>query len=139
MQRAEQYDNEILASLKDFDDAKVLYEQGKTGLETKVTKAEIRLVAWIVGKEPQSVNNIVTGYIKPNGKLYTHEAIRKMLEGTKGGKGLIDKVPGIQVYGAGGKGDEKRYEIPSFEDGSSLEIVLLKPEAYSMFADGLTT
>jgi hypothetical protein len=43
------------------------------------------------------------------------------------------------VHGSGGKGDEKRYEIPSFEDGSSLEIVSLKQEAYEKFADGTTS
>jgi hypothetical protein len=51
-----------------------------------------------------------------------------MLEGTKSGKGLTDKVPGMLVHGSGGKGDEKKYEIPSFDDNSSLEIVSLRPE-----------
>lgn len=139
MQRPEIFDDEIMASIKDFEDAKALYEQGKTGLATKLTKAEQRLVGWMVGKGPLSTNEIVSDFKKPNGKLYTHEAIRKILEGKRGGKGLIDKVPGMLVHGSGGKGDEKRYEIPSFEDGSSLEIVSLKPEAYEKFADGTTS
>jgi hypothetical protein len=139
MQRTEIFDDEILASLKDFEDAKALYEQGKTGLATKLTKAEQRLVGWMVGKGPLSINDIVKEYLKPNGGQYTSEAIRKMLEGKRDGKGLTDKVPGMLVHGSGGKGDEKRYEIPSFEDGSSLEIVSLKPEAYEKFADGTTS
>ena len=139
MQRIEFSDIEILANLKDFEDAKALYEQGKTGLATKLTKAELRLVTWMVGKGPLSINDIVEKYLKPNGGQYTSEAIRKMLEGKRDGKGLIDKVPGMLPHGSGGKGDEKRYEIKSFEDGSSLEIVSLKPEAYEKFADGTTS
>lgn len=129
MQRHEFLDNEILADIKDYEDAKALYEQGKTGLTTKLTEAELRLVKYMVGKEPHSVNDIIKDFMKPNGKPYTPEAIRKMLEGKKGGKGLVDKVPGMLVHGSGGKGDEKKYEIPSFDDGSSLEIVTLKPIA----------
>jgi len=139
MQRTEIFDDEILASLKDFEDAKALYEQGKTGLATKLTKAEQRLVGWMVGKGPLSINDIVKEYLKPNGGQYTSEAIRKMLEGKRDGKGLTDKVPGMLVHGSGGKGDEKKYEIKSFEDGSSLEIVSLKQEAYEKFADGTTS
>ena len=139
MQRIEFSDNEILASLKDFEDAKALYEQGKVGLSTKLTKAELKLVTWMVGKDRLSINDIVEKYLKPNGGQYTSEAIRKTLEGKRDGKGLTDKVPGMFVYGSGGKGDEKRYEIKSFEDGSSLEIVSLKPEAYETFADGTTS
>jgi hypothetical protein len=138
MQRIEFSDNEILASLKDFEDAKALYEQGKVGLSTKLTKAELKLVTWMVGKDRLSINDIVEKYLKPNGGQYTSEAIRKTLEGKRGGKGLTDKVPGMMVHGSGGKGDEKKYEIPSFEDGSSLDIVSLKPEAYEKFADGTT-
>ena len=93
----------------------------------------------MVGKGPLSINDIVKEYLKPNGGQYTSEAIRKMLEGKRDGKGLTDKVPGMLVHGSGGKGDEKRYEIPSFEDGSSLEIVSLKQEAYEKFADGTTS
>lgn len=139
MQRLEVDNNEVLASIKDFEDAKALYEQGKTGLATKLTKAELRLVSWMVGKGPLSINDIVKEYLKPNGGQYTSEAIRKMLEGKRDGKGLTDKVPGMLVHGSGGKGDEKKYEIKSFEDGSSLEIVSLKQEAYEKFADGTTS
>jgi hypothetical protein len=139
MQRAEFCDNEILASLRDFEDAKALYEQGIAGLNTKLTKAELRLVTWMVGKKPLAIIEIVKEYTKPNGGQYTTEAIRKLLEGTKGGKGLIDKVPGMLVHGSGGKGDEKKYEIPSFEDGSSLEVVSLKPEAYEKYAESPTS
>jgi hypothetical protein len=129
MQRHEFLDNEILADVKDFEDAKALYEQGKAGLTTKLTEAELRLVKYMVGKSALSINQIVKDYTKPNGSPYTPEAIRKMLEGKKGGKGLVDKVPGMLVHGSGGKGDEKKYDIPSFDDGSSLEIVTLKPIA----------
>ncbi len=133
MQRTEFCDNEIMASLEDFEDAKALYEQGKTGLTTKLTKAELKLVTWMVGKGSLSINDIVKKYLKPNGGQYTTEAIRKTLEGKRDGKGLIDKVPGMLVHGSGGKGDEKKYEVPAFEDGSSLEIVSLKPEACKKF------
>jgi hypothetical protein len=129
MQRYEFLDDEILADTKDFEDAKVLYEQGRAGLTTKLTKAELRLVNHMSGKGQLSVNDIVKNYMKPNGKPYSSEAIRKVLEGAKEGKGLTDKVPGMLVHGYGGKGDEKKYEIPSFDDSSGLEIVSLKPEA----------
>jgi hypothetical protein len=128
MQRIEFLDNEILADVKDFEDAKALYEQGKAGLTTKLTEAELRLVKYMVGKSAFSINQIVKDYTKPNGSPYTPEAIRKLLEGKKGGKGLVDKVPGMLVHGSGGKGDEKKYEIPSFDDNSALEIVTLKPD-----------
>jgi hypothetical protein len=128
MQRCEILDNEILADIQDFKDAKDLYDQGKTGLATKLTKAELKLVTWMKGRPPLSINEIVTNYLKPNGKSYTHEAIRKLLEGKKDGSGLTDKVPGMLVHGSGGKGDEKKYEIKSFDDSSSLEIVSLKEE-----------
>jgi hypothetical protein len=127
MQRDELFDNEIMADVKDFEDAKALYEQGKTGLTTKLAEAEQRLVKFMVGKGALSKNDIVKSYMKPNGKPYTPEGIRKMLEGTKGSKGLTDKVPGMLVHGSGGKGNEKTYEIPYFDDNSSLEIVTLRP------------
>jgi len=133
MQRPDIGDSEILASLEDFEDAKALYEQGKAGLATKLTKAELKLVTWMVGKGPRSINDIVKEYLKPNGGQYTSEAIRKTLEGKRDGKGLTDKVPGMLVHGSGGKGDEKKYEVPAFEDGSSQEIVSLRPEAYQIF------
>jgi hypothetical protein len=128
MQRDEFDDNEIMADIKDFEDAKSLWESSQKSLTTKLTEAELRLVKFMVGKGALSKNDIVKSYMKTDGKPYTLEAIRKMLEGTKSGKGLTDKVPGMLVHGSGGKGDEKRYEIPSFDDNSSLEIVSLKPE-----------
>jgi hypothetical protein len=84
----------------------------------------------MAGKGALSINQILDEYLKPNGSHFTYEAIRITLDGKKDRKGLIDKVPGMLVHGSGGRGDEKRYEIKSFEDGSSLEIVSLKPEAY---------
>jgi hypothetical protein len=136
-QRFEFGQNEIVARLKDFDDAKALYEEGKAGQTTKLTKAELRFVKWVVGKGPISINEIVKQYIKPNEGQYTPEAIRKLIEGTRAGKGLVDKVPGMLVHGSGGRGDEKKYEIPSFEDGGRLEIVSLKPEAYELFREAI--
>lgn len=133
MKMQEIFDGEILASPGDFDDAKALYELGIVGLTTKLTKAELRLVTWMAGKKPLSINEIVKGYLKPGGGQYTTEAIRKLLEGKKDGKGLTEKVPGMLIHGSGGKSDEKRYEIQSFEDGSSLEVVSLKPEARKVF------
>ena len=130
MQRYEFGENEIFASLEDFEDAKALYEEGKSGQTTKLTKAELRLVQWMAGKGKLSINRIVTDYSKPSGGQYSPEAIRKIIEGTRAGKGLIDKIPGMLIHGSGGKGDEKRYEITSFEDGQSLEIVSLKEDAY---------
>jgi hypothetical protein len=139
MQRPEVFEGDILADLRDFTDAKALYEQGIAGLNTKLTKTELRLVTWMTGKKPLAINDIVKEYTKPNGGQYTTEAIRKVLEGKRDGKGLIEKVPGMLVHGSGGKGDEKQYEIPTFEDGSSLEIVSLKPEAYEKYAEGPTS
>jgi hypothetical protein len=127
MQRNEVLDNEIMADIKDFEDAKSLWESGKKSLTTKLTQAELKFVNWMAGNGALSINDIVKLYMKPNGKPYTPEAIRKMLQGKKSGKGLTDKVPGMLVHGSGGKGDEKKYEIPSFDDNSSLEIVSLKP------------
>ena len=135
-QRFEFGENEIVASLEDFDDAKALYEEGKAGQTTKLTKAELRFVKWVAGRGPLSINEIVKQYRKPNEGQYSQEAIRKIIEGTRTGKGLTYKVPGMLVHGSGGKGDEKKYEIPSFEDGGRLEIVSLKPEAYERFAEG---
>lgn len=130
MQRTIAFENEIIATIEDFDDAKALYEKGKTGLATKLAQRELKLVKWMAGKGPLTINQIVDEYLKPGGSHFTHEAIRITLEGKRDGKGLTDKVPGMLVHGSGGKGDEKRYEIKSFEDGSSLEIVSLKPQAY---------
>jgi hypothetical protein len=123
MQRYVFEENEIFANLEDFDDAKALYEEGKAGQTTKLTKAELRLVQWMAGKGPLSINAVVSDYKKPNGDQYSQEAIRKIIEGKRDGKGLTDKIPGMLVTGSGGKGDEKKYEIKSFDDSSSLEIV----------------
>ncbi len=128
MQRFELIDNQIWADIKDFEDAKALWELGKAGLTTKLTVAELRFLNWIVGKTPHSINQIEKGYMKPDGKPYIPEAIRKMLHGKKDGKGLVDKVPGMLVHGSGGKNDEKTYEIPFFDDKSGMEVVTLKPE-----------
>jgi len=106
----------------------------KTGLTTKLTTTDLKLVNWMAGKGPLSINDIVLRYRKPNGAQYTYEAIRKRLEGDKSGKGLINKVPGMLIFGSGGKNDEKRYEIPYFDDSSSKEVVVLKGEAYKKFS-----
>jgi hypothetical protein len=135
IQRFAFQDNEIFASLEDFDDAEALYEEGKAGQTTKLTKAESRSVQWMVGKGPLYINAIVSDYRKSNGGQYSQEAIRKIIEGTREGKGLIDKIPGMLIHGSGGKGDEKKYEIKSFDDSSSLEIVSLKMEAYERFSE----
>ena len=139
MQRNEVFDGEILANIQDFTDAKALYEQGIAGLNTKLTKAELRLVTWMAENGKLTINEIVKKYLKPNGGQYTTEAIRKILEGKRDGKGLTEKVPGMLVHGSGGKGDEKQYEVPAFEDGGSLEVVSLKPEAYEKFRDDPTS
>ena len=123
MQRFEFEKNEIFASLEDFDDAKALYEEGKAGQTTKLTKPELRLVQWMAGKGPLSINAVISDFKKLDGDQYTQEGIRKIIEGKRDGKGLTDKIPGMLVTGSGGKGDEKKYEIKSFDDSSSLEIV----------------
>lgn len=135
MQRCALGDGEIVASIKDFEDAKELWEEGKAGLKTKLTDAELRLVRWMVGKDPLSVNDIVSDYKKLNGESYVPEAIRKLLKGKKDGKGLTDRVPGMLVYPTGERGNEKRYKIPVFDDGSSSEIVSLPPEAYERYRE----
>jgi len=89
----------------------------------------------MTGKGQLSINAIVSDYRKPNGDQYSQEAIRKTIEGTRAGKGLIAKIPGMLIHGSGGKGDEKKYEIKDFDDSSSLEIVSLKEEAYERFSE----
>jgi hypothetical protein len=119
--------NRIVAEIEDFHDAKALWDAGEASLITKLTRTELRLVQYMVSKGPLSVNEIVGGYMKPNGKPYTHEAIRKMLEGSKGRKGLTERVPGMLVHGSRGKGDERKYEIKSLDDNYGNEVVSMKP------------
>ena len=98
MQRFDVFDNWISAGIKDFDDAKALYEEGQASLSTKLTKAELRLVKWMAGKGWLSINKIVEDYRKDNGKSYTYAAIRKIINGDKRGKGLTSKVPGMRQH-----------------------------------------
>lgn len=130
MQRIELTDNEIGASLEDFEDAKKLFEEGQASLTTKLTAAELRLVKGMVGKSWLSYDKIQQDYKKPNGESYTYEAIRKLIRGDKNRKGLTSKVPALRQRCKDGKNE---FCIESFDDKSHDEIVSLKPEAYKMY------
>jgi len=71
-----------------------------------------------------SINDIVTGFHKENGSSYTYHAIRKIIlgESNKGKKGLLDKVPGMQVSQVG---SETKYRISSL-DLPKGDVVSLK-------------
>jgi len=80
----------------------------------------------MAGKGPLTINEIVKKYLKPDGGQYSPEGIRKVLVGKKGGKGLIDKVPGMLTHKSIGDSHERGFEIPRFDDKSDKEIVSLK-------------
>jgi hypothetical protein len=128
MQRVETGDGAILADIKDYEDAKALYEVGKANQASKLTNAELSLIEWM-GKQGKelSINDIVAGYKKKNGDQYTYSAIRKLLNGEnyKNKKGLIDKLPGIKIIESG---NETKYQIGEFKKFEG-EAVSLKGQA----------
>lgn len=134
MQRFELNDDEICASIKDFEDSKALFEEGQASLTTKLTEAELRLVQWMAGRGRLSINDVVREYRKANGEPYTHEAIRKTIMGARAGQGLTNKVPGMRVYEEDGA---RKFEIPSFDERAKGEMVSLTPDAYSMYAEAM--
>ncbi len=127
IRRVESEDGVILASLEDYYSAKELYEVNKETQTAKLTKVELKLVEYMVANnmshqkddtesKPKylSINDIVKGFHKEDGKSYTYEAIRNLIAGVpnKGKMGLLDKVPGMQVIK---EGSESKYRILSFD------------------------
>lgn len=135
LQRDDLNEGDILADLRDFEDAKEIYEAGKASQITKLTDAELKLVRWMIGKGPLSINDIVQGYRKKNGEQYTYAAIHKLITGGKRGMGLTAKVPGMQIDD---KTKETRYRLDKFSEPTG-EVVTLNPEAYSMQAKHSTS
>ena len=131
MQRPEVFDNEILASVKDFDDAKALYDATSQTQITKLTQAERRLAEWLVSKgEAKTINEIVNEYLKQDGSKYTYTAIYKWFKGIRGKGGLLDKVPGLLKTEKNG---EEAFKLDRLEESAVGSIVSLAPEAYEKY------
>lgn len=130
MQRYEVIDGMIQASIRDFEDAKDLYDATSKSQITKLTDAERRLAEWLAGKGPKSINDILMEYMKQDGTQYGYHAIYKMIKGIKGKGGLLDKVPGLMMKE---KNREEAFELPRFNAGAIGSIVSLKQEAYERF------
>lgn len=131
MQRPEIFDDEILASVKDFDDAKALYDATSLTQVTKLTKAERRLAQWLVSKsEAKTINEMVNEYLKEDGTKFTYTAIYKWFKGTKGKGGLLDKVPGLLKVEKNG---EEAFKLDNLEESAVGSIVTLAPGAYEKY------
>lgn len=124
LQRAEMIsDGAILAEMQDYLDAKALYEEGKTSQISKLTNAELKLVKWMVEQgKALSINEIVDGYLKSDGKKYTYPGIRKLLVGEekRNKKGLADKVPMKIIKTENGT----KYQIEKFEEFKDAAVTL---------------
>lgn len=110
----EEIDGFTIAIKEDFEDAKALYEECKGSQISKLTKAELSLVRWMVAQGTGlTINEIVNGYTRPkqistgeerpimypaflksNGMKYSYKGIQKMIIGEpeRNRKGLIDKI-----------------------------------------------
>ena len=125
MQR--QFDNRgrLIATLEDFYEAKELFEANTESQVTNLTPAELRLAKWLFEKAKYvSINDIVNGYLKPDGTHYNPESIRKVLQGTKTREGLIAKLSGLLVDE---KSREVKYHLPNLEIYSG-ELIVLEEE-----------
>ncbi len=114
MKRAEK-DGVIFASIEDFKSAKELYEVNNETQTIKLTKKELKLVEYIINKKKYlSINDIVAGFFKEDGSPFTYHGIRKTIIGepSKGKKGLLDKVPGMQTLHIG---SETKYKIQGLD------------------------
>jgi hypothetical protein len=114
MRRVEK-DGVIFAGLEDFKSAKVLYEINNETQTIKLTKRELRLVEYMIKNNKYlSINEIVAGFRKEDGSPFTYHGIRKAILGepNKVKKGLLDKVPGMQVLQVG---SETKYRIPGLD------------------------
>jgi hypothetical protein len=122
-------DGSIVADIQDYIKAKALYEEGKENQMTKLSKAELRLVKFMVkSKTYLSINDIVENYVKDNGEKYGYESIRKLIAGipNQNKPGLIDKIPGITRKFENG---EYKYHISEFKE--------FKGEIVSMDVDNI--
>lgn len=130
-QRDEIGENEILASVEDFDDAKALYDATSQTQVTKLTKAERRLAQWLVEKRAKTINEMVNEYLKEDGTKYTYTYIYKCFKGIKGKGGLLDKVPGLlRTY----KDGDEAFTLDYLEENAVGSIVTLKPGAYERYS-----
>ena len=132
MQRPEIFEDVILASLKDFEDAKALYDVTSLTQVTKLTKAERRLAEWLKSKdEAKTINEMVEEYLKEDGTKFTYTAIYKCFKGTKGKGGLLDKVPGLLKVEKNG---EEAFKLDNLNESAVGSIVTLAPEAYEKYS-----
>lgn len=131
MQRQELEEGIIIATIKDFEDAKALYDATSKSQVTKLTIAEVRMAEWLSAFGPKTINEMVEEYMKPDGTQYHYNGIRKTLKGNDGRSGLLSKVSGLMVKKVNG---EDSFELPVFDSGSVGSIVSLKQEAYETFS-----
>jgi hypothetical protein len=131
MQRNGSSDGKIQTTLKDFEDAKALYDATSGTQITKLTDAERRLARWLAGKRKKTINEMVREFLKPDNSQFTYTAIYQWIKGNKGKGGLLDKVPGLMKSENNG---EEAYELPKFDEGAVGSIVSLKAEAYEIFS-----
>ena len=131
MQRGVLEEGTIIASIKDFKDAKALYDATSKSQITKLTSAEERMAQWLSAFGPKTINEMVAEYMKPDGTQYQYNGIRKTLKGNDGKSGLLSKLPGLMVRKVGG---EDAFELPAFDLGGLGSIVALKQEAYKTFS-----
>jgi hypothetical protein len=124
LQRAEMIeDGAILADMQDYLDAKAIYEKGKANQISKLTDTELKFVKWMVDQgKALSINEILDGYLKPDGNKYTFQGIRKLLIGEekKNKKGLADKVPMKIIKTEKGT----KYHIEKFEEFKDAAVTL---------------
>lgn len=124
----------VLASIQDFDDAKVLYDDTSKSQITKIGDAERRLAEWLAGKGSKTINKMVEEYLKTGGTQYKYNGIRKLIKGNDGRGGLLDKVPGMMVSKVNGA---EAFELRKFNAGEVGSIVSLKTEAYERFSEAI--
>lgn len=131
MQRPSTFEDDIMANVKDFDDAKALYDATSQTQITKLTQAERKLAKWLVDEgKAKTINEIVNEYPKNDGSKYTYNAIYKLFKGIGGKGGLLDKVPGLLKVEKSG---EEAFKLDNLEESAVGSIVSLPSEAYEKY------
>ena len=131
MQRSSTFEDDIMASVEDFDDAKALYDATSQTQITKLTQAERKLAKWLVDEgKAKTINEIVNEYPKNDGSKYTYTAIYKLFKGIRGKGGLLDKVPGLLKVEKSG---EEAFKLDNLEESAVGSIVSLPSEAYEKY------
>jgi hypothetical protein len=131
MQRSSTFEDDIMASVEDFDDAKALYDATSQTQITKLTQAERKLAKWLVDEgKAKTINEIVNEYPKNDGSKYTYNAIYKLFKGIGGKGGLLDKVPGLLKVEKSG---EEAFKLDNLEESAVGSIVSLPSEAYEKY------